>query len=461
MPATTTARSFQVLRDELQTALLERYPELIGRMGWDRARIVAHQRVRLRALLAHAATHSPFHARRLRGIDLQTVDPEDLCALPVMTKSEMMHELDDVFTDRRLSGRLVEEALAATRDEPVPILGEYVAFGSGGSSGQRGVFVYDRDWTVQQVGSITRGLVTRIAATGGPPPGGLPAAVVAASSAIHQTGAAPALTAGGKLPFRFRPVPVTLPLPQIVERLNALQAPVLLGYPTILARLAAEQRAGRLRIAPMSLTCSSETCTPELRSAITAGFGVPLIDTFASTEGLVGSSPPGEETIVFAEDGCVIELVDDHDRPVPPGTPSAKVLVTNLHNRVQPLIRYELTDRFVAEPPAAGHGHLRARVQGRSDEVFRYGGVSIHPLAMRSILVQAPEVLEYQVRQTPEGIDVTAVAGPGLDVAGLRHRLAAALAGSGLARPQVVVRPAPSVERHPETGKLCRFIPLP
>jgi phenylacetate-CoA ligase len=459
MPETATrASAFSALRDRLQPAMLNAYPELIERLGWDRAAIRDHQRDRLRALLASAAERSPFHARRLAGIDLDAVDPADLSRLPVMTKAEMMDELDDVFTDRRLTHRLVEDTLAATGAEPNPVLGEYLAFTSGGSSGQRGVFVLDATAAVQFFGSLSRGLVARLAQLGGPPPGGLPIAIVAASSAVHPTGGAPAAS-GGLLPFRFLPVPVTLPLPEIVERLNALQAPLLYGYPSIVAQLAGEQRAGRLRIRPMGVTCTSETLTPELRAAIADGFGVPIIDTFGSTEGLVGQSAPGDDAIVFAEDGCIVELVDADNRPVPPGTPSAKVLVTNLYNRLQPLIRYELTDSFTARP-AGGSGYLRARVHGRSDESFRYGPVTVHPLVVRSVLVQAPDVVEYQVHQTATGVDVTAVADRGLDVDALRDRLTAALAGAGLPRPEVSVRAAPSLQRHRETGKLRRFVPL-
>ena len=61
-----------------------------------------------------------------------------------MTKTEMMAELDDVFTDRRLGRAQVETALAHTGTEPEPILGEYIAFTSGGSSGERSVFVFDK-----------------------------------------------------------------------------------------------------------------------------------------------------------------------------------------------------------------------------------------------------------------------------------------------------------------------------
>jgi hypothetical protein len=41
------------------------------------------------------------------------------------------------------------------------------------------------------------------------------------------------------------------------------------------------------------------------------------------------------------------------------------VLLTSLYNHTQPLIRYELTDRFTRHPAAAGQAWLRATVEGR------------------------------------------------------------------------------------------------
>jgi phenylacetate-coenzyme A ligase PaaK-like adenylate-forming protein len=354
----------------------------------------------------------------------------------------------------------VERALAAAGPEPAILPGSHLALTSGGSSGQRGLFVLDVPGAVQFFGSLTRGLVARLEAMGGAPPGGLPVAMVAAGSPVHATGvAAPLCEGDSALPFRFLGVPVTQPLPEIVARLNALQPPALHGYPSVLARLAGERQAGRLRIQPMIITSTSETCTPELRATISEGFGAPLIDSFGSSEGLVGASAPEEDVITFAEDGCIVELVDEEHRPVLPGTPCAAVLVTNLSNRVQPLIRYELTDVFVQQPSAAGHGHLRARVQGRSDDDFRYGAVTIHPLVVRSVMVRSPDVLEYQVRQTPTGIDVSVVAERTFDVESLQGRLGAALSGAGLTHPGVAVHRVSNLARDPSTGKLRRFVP--
>ncbi len=457
MTTTTTPTSFAQLRDAVQTEAHRRMPDHIARLSLSADQVRERQRDGLRALLGHAVVHSPFHARRLSGIDPSRFELADLGTLPVMTKSEMMREFDDVVTDRRLGRAVVESALAATCEEPQPLFGEYVCMASGGSSGERGRFVFDRHALIEFFCSLRRPLMRRLAELGGPPPGGLTAALVAAASAVHATGVAPAITAGAAV--RFEGVPATLPLDEIVRRLNALQPPMLLGYPTVLARLASEQQAGRLHISPMSVSATSETLLPEHREVISAGFGVPIINTFGSTEGLVGASAPDAEELVFNTDICIVELVDERNAPVPPGTPSAKVLLTNLSNRAQPLIRYELTDRFVEQPPAPDHGHLRATVEGRADEVLRFGDVDIHPLVIRQVLVKTPEAIEYQVRQTATGIDVAVVVAGRLDVGGLEGKLNAALANAGVPGAHVAVDVVPQLDRHGETGKFRRFIP--
>jgi phenylacetate-CoA ligase len=254
-------------------------------------------------------------------------------------------------------------------------------------------------------------------------------------------------------------VPATLPIAEIVNRLNALQPPVLGGYASMLARLALEARAGRLRIAPTQVSPSSETLLPEMRSLITDVFRVPVLDTFACTEGLVGKAAPGDDVFIFNSDMCIVELVDTDYRPVPPGVPSARVLVTNLYNLVQPLIRYELTDMFIRQPDAAGHGYLRARVQGRSDDVLRYDTVHVHPIVIRSVMVGSPDVIDYQVNQTDSGIEVSAVTSAGFDLDDLTGRLSRALAAAGLGHADVTVHRVEQVDRNPVSGKLRRFTP--
>jgi len=159
----------------------------------------------------------------------------------------------------------------------------------------------------------------------------------------------------------------------------------------------------------------------------------------------------------FATDMCIVELVDARNQPVTDGTASAKVLLTNLHNHTQPLIRYELTDRFIRYP-AAGDPYLHAAVEGRADETFRYGTVTIDPLVLRTAMVKTPSVTEYQVRQTDHGIDAAVVADGTLDHAALASALRQSLHAAGLREPSVHVHEVTSIARHPQTGKTRRFI---
>lgn len=115
------------------------------------------------------------------------------------------------------------------------LLDEFVCLAPGGSSGLRAVFVQTTGAYADFMASFISPALARSAAAGTPPQG-LVAAVVAAASPIHSSALAASVMGG---PVRLVPVPATLPLSEITERLNALAPPVLIGYPTMLALLAA------------------------------------------------------------------------------------------------------------------------------------------------------------------------------------------------------------------------------
>jgi hypothetical protein len=93
--------------------------------------------------------------------------------------------------------------------------------------------------------------------------------------------------------------------------------------------------------------------------------------------------------------------------------------------------------------------------------VLHYRDVDVHPLVVRAVLLKHPEVADYQVRQTPRGIDVAVLAQGSVDCDALRRGLVDALAGAGLANADVAVQAVDALPLHPETGKARRFVPLP
>jgi phenylacetate-coenzyme A ligase PaaK-like adenylate-forming protein len=449
----------ELMRTRVSSAIGHHLPGHIERLRWDAGRLAANQRDRLRALLARAVTRSPFHAARLRGIDPDRFELADLARLPVMTKTEMMADFDAVPTDRRLTRDLVERHLARVVTDPSLLLGGYVGLVSGGSTGQRGLFVQTVGEYAEFVASVMRRvMVAAAAAPGGLPPEGLVIGIVGGATAVHSSGLAAATAT--RPPVRLVPAPASLPVAAIVARLNTARPPSLLAYATRLPELAREQRAGRLRLDLRSVISMSEAITPAERAAVADAFGVPVTDMFVSTEGLVGHSEPGGTVLTFASDTCLAECVDEEGRPVPDGVPSARVLITNLHNLTQPMIRYELTDRFTPAGTSAG-GALRASVEGRTDDVFRYPEASVHPFVLGAPLLHDGAVREYQIRQTERGADIAAVTDGDFDPAAVTAAVERSLRQAGVARPQVGVRLVGALDRDPMTSKIRRFVPLP
>jgi hypothetical protein len=71
-------------------------------------------------------------------------------------------------------------------------------------------------------------------------------------------------------------------------------------------------------------------------------------------------------------DWVVLEPVDDEYRPVRSGQESHTVLISNLANRVQPILRYDIGDRAIQrpEPCLCGNPLPAIKVQGRASEVL-------------------------------------------------------------------------------------------
>src|ERR1700685_1650285 len=108
------------LRERLGRTLASRLPPHIGRLGWDAQQLAAHQTEQLRALLAIALERSPFHARRLAGMDPARFELSQLAELPVMTKQQMMAGFDELLTDRRGARAPAEQQAGACAERPGP-----------------------------------------------------------------------------------------------------------------------------------------------------------------------------------------------------------------------------------------------------------------------------------------------------------------------------------------------------
>jgi phenylacetate-coenzyme A ligase PaaK-like adenylate-forming protein len=449
---------YETLRDRHAQQLAKLLPEYIERTRWPAERLRDERERQLRSLIRIAKEHSPWHAARLAHVDADRVTEADLPSIPPMTKQDMMDNFDAILTDRRLT-RAAVEAHLDTLTEDAYLLDEYHAIASGGSSGLRGVFVVGWDaWITANLSFVRFRRRIQIA---DPAIGlGAPTAQIAAGKATHMTYAM-ARTFGAVA--NTTPVPATLPLPEIVARLNALQPVIIGGYPTMLYALAGEAMAGRLRITPKIIGPGSEPLLPEMREAMEEAWGAPILNVLGTSEGVAAGGCGQGAGMHLCEDVAIFELVDGDGNPVPPGVRAAKMYITNLYNTVQPLIRYELTDEATLIDGACPCGSGMRRIddiQGRTDDVFTYGdGLVVHPLVFRSRLGHERNIVEYQVRQTTNGADISArVLGP-VDTAALSSSIEHDLRASGLPTARVSIEIVDALDRQ-QTGKLKRFVPL-
>ena len=385
---------------------------------------------RLQALLRHARERSAFYRERIPD------GPVALEGLPALEKPEMMERFDDLVCDPRLRrDDLLAWVETRTRDELFE--DGYRVMTTSGSSGRKGLFVYDREgW------AAIAGYMLRISAWQGMRPG-IPRrrlALVGGASVTHMSCQGGASLRVGV--HRVLTLPVTAPVDEQVAALNHFQPQFLNTYPSAAMRLAEEQEAGRLRLSLTAMSTSSEVRTPAMTERLAAAFGVEPYDVYATTEGLFGTECEQHDGIHLFDDACVVENVDGDGRAVPPGTAGARVLVTNLHNRVQPIVRLAVADVITLDPEPCPCGRTLVRaaaIDGRHDDVLsmraRGGGTATVLPAHFAVITRDRGVREFQVRQEPGGVRVLVVPCVAGDVeleARLRGAVTRALAEIGV-----------------------------
>jgi phenylacetate-CoA ligase len=237
------------------------------------------------------------------------------------------------------------------------------------------------------------------------------------------------------------------PVDEIVQRLNDFQPTFITGYTSSLEFLAREQEAGRLKLREggklEQMNSMSEPLPAAVAHRIESAFGVHVTNSYSMAECMALSCGcPVCRGSHLNNDLAILEAVDADNRPVPNGTPGSKVLLTNLYNFVQPIIRYEIDDivTLSARPCACGNllpliesvggrakDQLWVQIDGRSRDLPIY--------VFLAALDNETNLAEHQILQTGVNTFVLrAVAQPGkqLSAEGLRKYVNESLTAEGL-----------------------------
>jgi len=376
--------------------------------AWSRAQLDAHHARQLTLLRRFAIERSPFYRQFHKGLENRP-----LADLPILTKATMMESFDDLITDRAVR---LADAETHLRDNAGPELfrGRYVVLSTSGSTGRRGVFLFSRSEWIEALANIARPMVW----AGFPMRFSKPprAAMIASRTPWHYSARVTESLSNRLMPVLH--LDAAEPVATMVPKLNEWQPATLTGYPSALRQLVDEQIAGRLTIRPGVVATSAEVLTAETRRRVEKAWGARVFDTYGATEyaPIAAECAHGRRHLV--EDGALIEVVDERGRPVPPGEPGDKVLLTVFDRRTQPLIRYELSDVLRLDSASCECGRpfrILASIEGRVEEVLTFGAVSVHPNVFHEVLETVPAA-GWQVIHEDSGlrINLTSLRDPSL-----------------------------------------------
>ena len=357
------------------------------------------RRQRLHELVNYARENSPYFAKLYANI------PEnfELTDLPATEKPVLAANFDDWVTDRRINKDMVTEYLErdAEKDHSL-LLDQYTALHTSGSTGNPLLMVRDDYHNKIHAQLIAQRLLK------GTTPDMLSiakhrrASVISLSKGASSYGAFLRIKANNPdFADNLLGINVIESVDSIVKKLNDFQPETMAGYPSMMVQLAVEQLQGRLHLSLKHLVTSAETLTEKNYKLLRQAFQCPVGNNYCMTEGGEVAMTHNCPHLHINDDWVIVEPVDADLRPIKdPEEWSQGVLITDLSNFIQPVIRYYVNDmvRIVPSDEACSTMPI-LKVQGRTLPVFTMGGKNYSVAGLFAKAEVWPDLVSFQFVQ--------------------------------------------------------------
>lgn len=431
----------------------------------DAGKIRLLQKVRFRDLLKHVLGNSKFYKSfyQEHGITIDKLGEVTLQDLPTINKKIMMEHYDDFVCDPVLKREDLEKFISDPSNRGKKYKKSYEVIHTSGSSGTIGLFVYGaNDWDMLRALVLTRVSKTKISL--------FKKTKLAYIGATDGHFAGISLVRGApRLLMDLLPLSVNSPLGEICQKINEFQPGALSGYASGVYLLAGEQIKGNIDIKPKRIMCSADPLTSKMKATIREAFGVEPVNFYAASEsiGMAAECDIGQGFHLF-DDWHSFEIVDENLKYAEPGEPG-KLLLTNLYNYTQPLVRYQLDDEIILADKPCECGcpfPLIESIAGRQEEFlwFEKGDGTkeyIHPLVIVEFVVPGLEKSQVVQTQRNKLLMKVIIHGNKEDVlSAIRRRMTEILEGKGLENVvNFEVEVADEIPIDSRTGKFKLIIP--
>lgn len=355
-------------------------PGELGRLNWHLSQDLLH----------HAYRHSPYYTRLFDSLGLHPNDirrPEHFAQVPLLTRESLMENFEDIVSD---DVSLRQLRLSTT----------------GGTSG-----------VPARVYHLKRGnqeaLEWRMLSWWGLPPDCNRASVFRAHTKPHAIfGEDARLSFLVKLlwwprkKFLLNACAYTEPdVRRFLRTFNKIRPPLLHGYTGALVDIASFVIANEIDVVPpRAIWSTSSPLTPAHEEVIKQAFRAEVYDQYGSCEiPHIAAECSAKQGLHVLSDTRTVEFLDDDNNPVAAGT-LGNIVVTDLHNRAFPLIRYVNGDRGRWKPGGCPCGislPLMDRVKGRTSDSFSLpSGIHVSGESLTTLFDEYPDAIrQFQVVQ--------------------------------------------------------------
>jgi phenylacetate-CoA ligase len=454
--------NFDETRKKLINEVHQLLPQHLERLVWTKEQLRNFQTIKLREILNIAKQNTFWYKETLENFDPDEFKLEELGNLPILNKDDVINHWNDVVAVPELRKEIAEDHLEMLREGKIdnPYFdNRYLFIATGGSSGKRGLFIWDWGFLKETACITYRYLVNQEIRCGYNGP--MKLATIEAPTLLH--GSTHLFTINVRPEIEVKTLSAVEHLVKLNNILTEYQPNYLVGYASVIAELARDQLKGDMDIHPRWISTNSEPLDEDMRSIIKGAWGIEPCNSWGSVEiGCVAVETGNRSGMIIGEDGVILELVDDNLQPVRESKDARKVLATSLINRSMPIIRYVIEDVLKIEDDNIEFPAYRTikSILGRADNWFLYKSSRIHPMAFRDVLSQVKEIDEYQILQTTSGAAIKLICEDKPDLEQISNKIKENLRKQGLENAQVTVDVVNTLPRHPETGKVKRFIPL-
>ncbi len=365
---------------------------LYHRRFWTKQQIVQYQISQLNHLLRHSRDHAAYYRDTIPKSSVKSLT--DFQTLPIINKRIMMEHFDQINTvglkreevmDYAIQKELSQDYLGYYKDE-------YVIGLSSGTSGNKGLYITPKD--------LTKKLPFVFLARSGIPLRILPYRILFMLRVFSQ-----GFDDINSFLISLKYLSTMTPVDQIITAIQSNNINILMAPPSLMRLLlpVADQIKAQLKM----IVTYAEVLESEEKQRLVKTFGCRVIEIYQGSEGQFASAC-NHGNLHINEDLVFVELLDEQYQVVnTPHMVARHMIITNLVNHAQPLIRYEMNDLIVLDEPCPCKSNFRRikNILGRNDDILYFKTKKntiqhIFPdLFSRWIITTSESIREYQVHQ--------------------------------------------------------------